>query len=394
MNIAIVGCGYVAEFYGKNLESYPNLALVGAYDLNESNLEAFCERWSTKRFVNFEQLLADKSVQLVLNLTNPRSHYDITKQCIEAGKHVYSEKPLAMDSEKARELLDLAKSRSVYLACAPCSMLGETAQAVWKAISEGLIGRVRLVYASFDDGMIAPKQAPWLWKNQSGIPWPAKDEFEVGCTYEHAGYILTWLAAFFGPVKTVTSFASCLLPDKGIAVDSMAPDFTVGCLEYADGVVARVTCSLVAPRDKSMTIIGDDGVLIVPDLRNDVCPFYARKIPTSRWRAALERRVNYLRRFLKLPGSETDWHVWDKHGVKGRNLGHVVSPDKPVDFCRGPAELADAIEQKRPCRLSADLGWHVAELIESLQYPDRFGFRRELKSSFELIQPFSFSQRF
>jgi predicted dehydrogenase len=140
-----------------------------------------------------------------------------------------------------------------------------------------VIGRVRLVYANFDDGMIAPKLSPWSWRNESGVPWPAKDEFEVGCTYEHAGYILTWLAAFFGPALNVTSFASCLLSDKGIAVDSMAPGLTVGCIEYANNVVARVTCSLIAPKDKSLTIIGDHGVLCVPDVRNDICPVYVRR---------------------------------------------------------------------------------------------------------------------
>jgi predicted dehydrogenase len=387
MNIAIVGCGYVAEFYGKTLRNYPNLTLVGAYDRNAANLLTFCQRWSAKPCGSLEQLVGDASVQLVLNLTNPRSHYEVTKRCIEAGKHVYSEKPLAMDSEKASELVHLAENRGVYLACAPCSVLGDTAQAVWKAIRENVIGRVRLVYASFDDGMIAPKHSPWLWQNESGVPWPAKDEFEIGCTYEHAGYILTWLGAFFGPALNVTSFASCLLRDKGIAVESMAPDLTVGCIEYDNGVVARITCSLVAPKDKSLTIIGDDGVLSVADVRDDRCPVYLRKIPSTGWRHAIERRLNGVRRSCRFPGSSTDWHFWERYRFIKSPPRVLVSQDKPVDFCRGPAELADAIQSRRPCRLSAQLGWHITELIETLQYPERFGFRRKLASSFDAIQP-------
>ena len=113
--------------------------------------------------LSFEQLVADPSLELVLNLTNPRSHYEVTRRCIEAGKHVYSEKPLAMDTAGARELVDLARQKNVYLASAPCSMLSETAQTVWEALREGVIGRVRLVYANFDDGMIAPKLSPWSW---------------------------------------------------------------------------------------------------------------------------------------------------------------------------------------------------------------------------------------
>jgi predicted dehydrogenase len=387
MNIAIVGCGYVAELYSKTLGNYPSLKLVGAYDRNEKNLQAFCHRWSARRYASLQQMLEDTSIQLVLNLTNPRSHYEVTKQSIEAGKHVYSEKPLAMDSEKASDLACLAKEREVYLASAPCSVLGETAQAVWKALREDVIGRVRLVYANFDDGMIAPKQSPWLWQNETGVLWPAKDEFEVGCTYEHAGYILTWLAAFFGPAVSVTSFASCVIRDKGIPVDSMAPDFTVGCIEYANGVLARVTCSLVAPKDRSLTIIGDDGVLAVPDVRNDMCAVYVRRIPPSRVQSGIERRLNNWRRSLRLPGFEVEWHFWHRYPFARKPLRSFVSGGKPVDFCRGPAELADAIQQKRPCRLSARLGWHITELIESLQYPERFGFRRKLTSSFDPIKP-------
>jgi predicted dehydrogenase len=385
MKIAIVGCGYVAESYAKTLGNYPELKLIGAYDRNDQNLLAFSNRWSIPTYRGFELLLDDPSVELVLNLTNPRSHYEITKRCVAAGKHVYSEKPLAMDSTTAHELVDLARRKNVYLASAPCSMLSETAQSVWRALREGVIGRVRLVYANFDDGMIAPKLSPWSWTNETGVPWPAKDEFEVGCTYEHAGYVLTWLAEFFGPALRVTSFASCLIPNKGIAVDAMAPDFTVGCIEYPGGVVARITCSLVAPRDKSLTVVGDDGVLSVADVRNDVCPIYVRSIPASRWRAAIQRRVNRLKGWF--PGWDDEWHIWSRYPMARQRPRAFASTDKPVDFCRGPAELADAIREKRPCRLSPELGWHIAELIERLQYPERFRDRPALVSTFDPIQP-------
>jgi predicted dehydrogenase len=387
MNLAIVGCGYVAESYCKTLGNYAELKLVGAYDHNNRNLRSLCDLWSVRSYDSLEQLLAEPSIEMVLNLTNPSSHYEITNRCLDAGKHVYSEKPLAMDASRARELVDLAYKKGVYLASAPCSLLGETAQTVWHALGQKVIGRVRLVYANFDDGMIAPKLSPWQWRNSAGVPWPAKDEFEVGCTYEHAGYILTWLAAFFGPAQKVTGFASCLIPDKGIAVDRMAPDFTVGCIEYADAVVARVTCSLVAPKDKSLTIIGEDGILFVEDVRNDMCPVYFRRLPAKRLHAALERRVNRLRTKLRLPGSDKEWHIWTKYPLAGNPPGRFVGNGKAVDFRRGPAELERAIRQKQACRLSPELGWHITELIEHLQYPERFVGQPELKSTFAAIEP-------
>jgi len=272
-------------------------------------------------------------------------------------------------------------------------MLGETAQTVWKALKDGVVGRVRLVYANFDDGMIAPKLSPWLWRNESGVPWPAKDEFEVGCTFEHAGYVLTWLAAFFGPAQNITAFASCQIPDKGIAVDGMAPDFTVGCIEYSDGLVARVTCGLVAPKDKSLTIIGDDGVLFVGNLRNDAAPVYVRRARLSRMQSRIARRTEWLQRWLEAraawPGPELLFQR--QYPLARKPHGRFVDPNKPVDFCRGPAEMAEAIRENRACRLPAELGLQITELIESLQYPEQFGGRRKIKSTFDSIQPLPWS---
>ncbi|MGA9778112.1 MAG: Gfo/Idh/MocA family protein [Limisphaerales bacterium] len=391
MNIAIVGCGYVAEFYGKTLGNYPVLKLIGAYDRNAGYLASFTRTWPCRPFRSLDEVVTDPSVELILNLTNPRSHYEITRLCLEAGKHVYSEKPLAMDTVSARELVELAAQKKLYLGAAPCSLLSETAQTLWKALKDGAIGKVCLVYGNFDDGMIAPKMSPWNWHNESGVPWPAKDEFEVGCAYEHAGYLLTWLGAFFGPATHVTAFASCQIPDKGIPVETMAPDFSVGCIEYPEGVVARVTCSLVAPKDKSLTIIGANGVLTVADVRDERCPVYVRAMPPRGRAAGIERRINWLRRALKLPGAARDWHLQMKYPPARQPTGGFVSDGKPVDFCCGPTEMAEAIREQRPCRLSASFALHITELIEALQRPDPVGGRKKLNSTFDPIQPLPWS---
>jgi predicted dehydrogenase len=387
MNIAIVGCGYVAEFYGKTLDNYPELKLVGAYDNNPENLASFSRRWGARSYTTLQQALDDSSVEMVLNLTNPRSHYEVTRSCIEAGKHVYSEKPLAMDAHAAGCLVELAKQRNVRLAAAPCSMLSETAQTLWKALREGIVGRVRLVIANFDDGMIAPKLSPWQWRNEAGVPWPAKDEFEVGCTYEHAGYVLTWLAAFFGPAKCVTAFASCQIPDKGIPVDAMAPDLTVGCIEYPDGVVARVTCSLIASRDKSITIIGDKGILCAPDVRDDAGPVYFEPASPAGRVGGIERRLNRWTKSFRAYWGIGEWRYRERLPMACQPRGKFVSDSKRVDFCRGPAELAAAVRENRPCRLSAELAIHIVELVEALQYPERFRGKRWITSTFAPIEP-------
>jgi predicted dehydrogenase len=393
MNIGIIGTGYVASQYAQTLAHYPSLRLVGAFDTKAKNLAAFCRRWPARQYDKLEEMLGDPSVEMIINLTSPRSHFAVTQSALEAGKHVYSEKPLAMTSDEARRLVAFAEQRGCYLGAAPCSLLSETAQTMWKAITDCAVGRIRLVYANFDDGMLAPNLSPWTWINECGVPWPAKDEFEVGCTYIHAGYLLTWLAAFFGPAEAVTAFSSCQIPDKGIPINGvMAPDFSVGCIEYSGGVVARVTCSLVAPRDKSLTIVGDEGIIYTNTVRNDVGPVYVRHIPARGRLAGIERRVNRLRRWLDaflpfVPWSGNEWHFKRRYPFARKPSANLFSADKPVDFFRGPAELAEAIRQQRPCRLSGKLGLHIVELIEALQYPEKFGTRRRIESTFDLIQP-------
>lgn len=387
MNIAILGCGYVAEFYGLTLKNHPNLQLVGAFDRNPATLAEFRRRWPCRPYSSLAELVSDPGVELVLNLTNPRSHFETTSELLLGGKHVYSEKPVAMNVVQALELRNLAAARGLYLGAAPCSVLSDAAQTLWRALSNGVVGRVRLVYGNFDDGMIAPALSPWNWRNASGIPWPAKDEFEVGCTYEHAGYLLTWLAAFFGPALAVTSFASCQIPDKGIQVDRMAPDFTVGCIEYSKDVVARITCSLVAPQDRSLTIIGDQGILSVADVRDDLCPVYLQRTPPRGHAGGVERRVNRLRRALNLRGAERDWHLRSRIPAVKTSSKRFVSASKRVDFCRGPAEMAAAIKEGRPSRMAADLAVHITELVELLQDSPAEAGRRRLTSTFPAIQP-------
>ena len=388
MNIAIIGCGYVAEFYGATLRNHPQLRLVGVFDRNQQHLQAFSTRWNCRAYASQDALLGDASVALVVNLTNPRSHLAINRACLDAGKHVYCEKPLAMTTDEAVELAAHAAARGLSISAAPCSVLSETAQTLWKSVRDGAIGRVRLVYANFDDGMIAPRESPWRWLNESGVPWPAKDEFEVGCTYEHAGYVLTWLAAMFGPATRMSAFASCQIPDKGIPVDAMAPDFTVGGIQFASGVAARVTCGLVAPRDKSITIVGDDGVLFVGNVRNDGAPVMLRNDRRSPFVSFAGGRLAPLQRWLqeRLPVPGMDALLARQVPLVRQPTG-LTRADKPVDFCRGIAEQAEAIAAGRPARLSGELAAHIVEMVERLQYPERFEGTPVLRTAFAAMPP-------
>lgn len=226
-------------------------------------------------------------------------------------------------------------------------MLGETAQTIWKALREQAIGQVRLVYAEMDEGMVY-KMPYKHWKSASGAPWPYKDEFEVGTTIEHAGYVLTWLPAFFGPAKTVTGFSATLAPDKGLALDAEAPDFAVACIQFESGVVARLTCSLLAPHDHSLRIVGDKGVLYTEDTWYYTAPVYLR-----RW-------FNFRRKHLEWPRR--------KYPLVSKGARYNYRGTQQMDFARGVAELAAAIRERRPSRLSAAYSLHVNELVLAVQH--------------------------
>jgi predicted dehydrogenase len=367
IHVAMIGCGYIADHYVRSMRGYPSLRIAGVTDRDVDRAQRFGAFHGLPVYQSVDELLANQRVVIVLNLTNPRSHYIVSKTCLEAGKHVYSEKPLAMAYPEAKELVEFAEARGLHISSAPCSLLGECAQTMWKAVRENLVGRVRAVYAEMDDGLVH-RMAYRKWFNESGAPWPYQDEFEVGCTMEHAGYSLTWLTAFFGPAKRVTAFSSCQIADKepSIAPERLAPDFSVAAIQLASGVVARLTCSIIAPEDHGLRILGDDGMLYTPDVWRYDSPVYHRRWVTIRRRtllSPLRKRVPML-------------------FERGRKLAHD-------DRGRGIAELAAALAEGRESRLSARFALHVTELSLAIQQAGTSAGAYEMTTSFEPIAPMS-----
>ncbi len=345
MRIAIVGCGFVADLYAGTLPAHPELSLVGATDRDPGRAQTFCTRHGGTAYASLDALLSDRRVEVVVNLTNPESHYEVTRAALEAGKHVYSEKPLALTMKDAAELGDLAKRNGVSLSAAPCSLLSTSAQTMCHALRSNRIGQVHLVYAELDDGMVH-KMPYERWRSSSGLPWPYRSEFENGCTLEHAGYTVSWLAAFFGPARSITAFNACQVTDKrpGEAMAS-APDFSVACIVFASGVVARLTCSILAPRDHSIRIFGEHGVLSTPDNWLNDGPVHVQ-----RW-LTLGRRtfLNPIKRRcppVRLPHPR----------VRRRGASQM-------DYLLGVQELCDAVREHRPSRLSADFCLHTNEIV-------------------------------
>jgi predicted dehydrogenase len=370
MRIAIVGCGFVADFYLRTLPSHPELELLGVTDRQGDRATKFAQFYNIpKVYASVAELLADDRVEIVVNLTNPRSHYEVSQAALAAGKHVYSEKPLAMEMWQAEELTSLAAAKGLFVVSAPCSVLSETAQSIWKALRENQIGQVRLVYAEMDDGLVH-KMPYKKWLSESGTPWPYMDEFEVGCTLEHAGYYTTWLTAFFGPAESVTAFSSTLVPDKqtDTPVNNIAPDFSVACIKFKSGVVARLTCSIVAPHDHSLKIFGDEGRIEIEE-----CWLYGAPI-------SIRRNLTIGRK--RLEGVLKQRYPLVRKAPKFRNRASQL-----MDYSRGIAELAGAIAEQRPCHISAQFSLHNNELVLAISNALATGAPHQLKSTFEPLEP-------
>lgn len=376
MKVAFIGCGYVADIYARTLANYADLDLVAVHDRDGARAEAFSKAYDVPIAPTLDAVLDDSRIDIVVNLTNPSSHYEISKRALEANKHVYSEKPLATEFEQAVKLVDLARRQNRLLVGAPCTHLGEAAQTVGKALRDGRIGKPRLVYAELDDGPIHLLDYK-NWKSESGAPWPYRDEFNVGCTLEHAGYYVSWLVAFFGPARQVTSFASLLVEDKGIPDTPTTADFSVGCIEFDSGVVARLTCSIYAAHDHALRIFGDEGFLTVKE-----CWDFGSSVgyyPRNRMALKAEKHLASAHRIgvgmLPVPL------------VRKLDFGFKVKGANRMDMARGIAELASAAQEKRVCRMGADFSLHVNEIVLSLQNPKSMGVQRKLVSTCERPSP-------
>jgi len=375
MKVAIVGCGFVADFYLNTLTQHPQLQLTGVMDRIPERAQKLSAFYSIPTYESLDSLLADTEVDIVVNLTNPRSHYEVSKMALNAGKHVYSEKPLATDFAQAEELVAIAKEKNLQISSAPCNALSETAQTIWKSLRKQVVGKVRLVYAEMDDGLVH-KMPYQKWLSASGTPWPYKDEFEVGCTLEHAGYYVHWLTMFFGPARSLTAFSSCLVPDKVndlVLEPPDTPDFSVACIQFESGVVARLTCSIVASHNHRLSIFGDEGVLSTHDCWNYADPVYVQRMVRIRRKVfmnPLKKKIPLVRKppKFKTRGSQN------------------------MDFCRGVAEMADAITQNRPNRMAADVSLHNNELAIAIQDAFKAGGTYKMTTTFKPIMPMDWAQ--
>ena len=191
--VGLIGCGHISETYFRGHEYFNNFQIVKCADINQENAKKCAETYGISAS-SVEDLLNDSEIEIILNLTIPRAHFEVAKQSLEKGKHVYSEKPMAVNFSEGQELLELAKSKGMYIGNAPDTFLGGGIQKSIELINDGKIGNIRLGSAIFAYPGVQsyhPNPEPWFANNEGG---PVMDM---------GPYYLTALVNLLGPAKSV-----------------------------------------------------------------------------------------------------------------------------------------------------------------------------------------------
>ena len=249
---AVVGCGSISDIYMTNLTNgkFTVMELVACSDLMVERMNASAAKFGIKA-MSLDEICADPEIEMVICLTTPAAHYPIIKQALLAGKHVFSEKMIAVDLWQGKELVQIANEKGLHLGVAPDTFLGASVQTAKYIVDKGLIGKPLSCRASISrDYGIYAEFLTHLAKKGAGIG------FDMG------GYYLTALAAILGPVKSVAAFTTTNDPDRvntriGAPVYLQKPlcepvefPFTHGYQENSRGLgAAEMAWSILAGRD-------------------------------------------------------------------------------------------------------------------------------------------------
>ena len=329
MRVGIVGCGVISRHYAQNALAFDSFELVACADLDRRAAETLAKEHGLAA-ASVDQLVADDSIDIVLNLTPPAVHVEVIRKALAAGKHVYSEKPLATSAAEASELLGEASSRGLRIACAPDIFLGSAYQAGRALLDDGAIGAPLSVSAA----MLVGAQASWH---------PNPDIFFLdgaGPLLDMGPYYLTAIVALLGPVRRAAGFASTRVLERAIEIGPRAgerftaktPTHTAAVLELASGVTANLVASFEADHQYvcDFEIHGTKGVLALPD-------------------------PNAFEGVVRLRNGRGSWHDVPFASRGGRDARGI-----------GVDDLVQAIAENRPHRASGELAHHVVDVARSI----------------------------
>ena len=354
--IGLIGCGHIAETYFRAEKYFNNIKIIKCADINEKASKRCALNFGIKS-LTVNDLLKDKEIEIILNLTIPKAHYQISKKALIKGKHVYSEKPLAINLNDGKKLLKISKKKKLYLGNAPDTFLGGGIQKSKELVEKNIIGNVKLGNAVFAFPGIQsyhPNPEPWFTKKEGG---PVIDM---------GPYYITALVNLLGPAKKVTGTiiqgqkyrTIGIGPKKGKKFKVECPTTYLSTITFKNNSVIRLTLSfdVIAHQRNHIELYGEKGSMIVPDpnmfggsvltcnkLGDNWKEFKTTKMPLG--------RINI--RTQSSRANETPTNA-NYRGV-------------------GLSEMAYSIENKRKHLCSGEISLHVLDIITSIMKAARSG---------------------
>ena len=349
----VIGCGNISLVYIPNIcQHYKNVEIVAVADLIRERSEKAAADNNIPKVYETDELLADPEIEIVLNLTTPQSHYEINKKILEAGKHVYCEKPLALSLDEADELVELANAKGLYCTGAPDTFLGAGLQTVRNLIEDGAIGRVTGFTAN-------------LWQHGSELWHPAPHflyKRGAGPMLDMGPYYVQALVTILGPIDEIFCYCTCPTPKRpiqGELFDVEVDTSYVSVVKFKNGITGTLTASFDVWKSKlpHFEFYGDDGVIFGPDpnmFRGPVYLFDGKGLE-----ALVNSKEGFLAKVMTLNGPENESFM---HEVE---IQHAYENETPMGNMRGMgvSDLASAIISGRKPRLSAELSRHVVEAL-------------------------------
>ncbi|MFA5424744.1 MAG: Gfo/Idh/MocA family oxidoreductase [Phycisphaerae bacterium] len=264
-NIGLIGCGDIAAQYLDTIKHIPNLNVTAVATRHPSSIEKKARHHSIPKVCSVNELLADKNIDIILNLTTPDAHYDLALAALKAGKHVYNEKPLAFTRDQCKKLLQAADKKNLRIGCAPDTFLGPAIQTSRRIIDTNGIG--------------TPLHAALFMQSPGVEHWHPNPEFYYkpggGPLFDMGPYYLTALVYLLGPVKSVFGSASTNIPQRTITskpkygkkIRVEVPTHVLAVLTLKSGVICSLAMSFEvrASRHSGIEVHGTDATLFIKD---------------------------------------------------------------------------------------------------------------------------------
>ncbi|HAL73576.1 MAG TPA: hypothetical protein DCM45_00615 [Clostridiales bacterium] len=354
LRLGIVGCGVISRIYMGNLAKSQWVEVIAVADLFVEKARELADQFDVAKACGVEELLADPAVEMVVNLTVPKAHYEINIKALAAGKHVYCEKPLAMSFADARKSLEFAESKGLMLGCAPDTILGSPLQTCLKVIEEGWIGKPLAATTNFlCSGHELWHPSPEFFYKPGGCPM-----MDIG------PYYVTAMVMLLGAVSKVSCFAKKSFdqrvvrssPNAGQIIDVETFTHYAGIMEFQNGVIANINTSydVWLANLPFLEIYGSAGVLIVPDPN-----FFQGEVKVFRGESMVDA-------IKGLPMGEALEKI---HSPSMFDYFRVIPQPYHMDQGNlrglGVVDMAKSLVEGRKHRMAAELACHVTEVLSA-----------------------------